>query len=136
MSTIHRGSCLCGGVRYEYAGGFDLFTLCHCMQCRKAQGSAYAAVLPIAAADFRLLQGEALLKAYSSSHGKERVFCSNCGSPLFSRLLARPELLRLRAGTLDTPLPVRPQAHIFAASKAEWDDILDGVPQYAERPSN
>jgi hypothetical protein len=106
------------------------------MQCRKAQGSAYAAVLPIAAADFRLLQGEALLKAYSSSPGKERVFCSNCGSPLFSRLLARPELLRLRAGTLDTPLPVRPQAHIFAASKAEWDDILDGVPQYAERPSN
>lgn len=134
MSQVHRGSCLCGGVRYEYSGDFGLFTLCHCSQCRKAQGSAFVAVLPVDSAGFRLVQGESLLKAYSASPGKERVFCGVCGSPLFSRLLSRPEVLRLRAGTLDTPLGRKPDAHIFATSKAGWYDIHDDLPQYAERP--
>ena len=134
MSTIHRGSCLCGGVRYEYRGDFGLFTLCHCSQCRKAQGSAFAAVLPAQTQHFTLLQGEDLLKSYSSSPGKQRVFCGVCGSPLYSRLDSKPELLRLRVGSLDTPVNRKPDAHIFAASKADWYDINDDVPQYAARP--
>jgi hypothetical protein len=134
VNTVHSGGCLCGGVRYEYAGEFSQVVYCHCAQCRKAQGSAFGTNAPIEADKFRLLAGAQLLKAYESSPGKQRVFCSNCGSPLYSRLLARPELLRLRIGTLDTPLGMKPQAHIYAASKAEWYDILDGLPQHAERP--
>ena len=83
---------------------------------------------------FRLLQGAELLKAYASSPGKQRVFCGNCGSPLYSRADALPGVLRLRMGSLDTPAGSKPQAHIFAASRAEWYDILDGLPQHAERP--
>jgi hypothetical protein len=131
--AVHCGSCLCGGVRYEYAGEFGPFTLCYCAQCRKAQGSAFVAVLPIQAAGFRLLEGEALLKAYESSPGKERVFCGRCGSPLYSRLRARPEVLRLRAGSLDTPVGKLPQAHTFVPFKAPWYEIADAAPQYAER---
>lgn len=131
---VHRGSCLCGGVRYEYSGEFGLFVYCHCSKCRKAQGSAFASNAPVEEAKFRLLQGSELLKAYASSPGKQRVFCSNCGSPLYSRADALPGVLRLRMGTLDTPVGKKPQAHIFAASRAEWYDILDGLPQHAERP--
>ena len=134
MSTVHSGGCLCGGVRYEYSGEFSLVVCCHCSQCRKAQGTAFGTNAPIEADQFRLLSGAELLKAYESTPGKQRVFCSNCGSPLFSRVLDKPAVLRLRVGTLDTPLGTRPQAHIFAASKAEWYDILDGLPQHAERP--
>jgi hypothetical protein len=134
MSKTYRGSCLCGGVAYEYAGEFGLFSLCYCAQCRKAQGSAFVAVLPVNTTDFKLIRGENLLKAYSASPGKERVFCGTCGSPLFSRLQSKPELLRLRVGTLDTPIGRKPESHQFVASKADWYDILDHVPQYAERP--
>jgi hypothetical protein len=63
-----------------------------------------------------------------------RVFCGRCGSPLFSKRDAMPELLRLRLGTLDTPVTAKPTAHIFVAEKAEWYDICDDLPQYAERP--
>jgi hypothetical protein len=45
-----------------------------------------------------------------------------------------PDVVRLRIGTLDTPFEARPTAHIFAASKAEWFDIHDDLPQFAERP--
>jgi hypothetical protein len=134
MSTTYRGSCLCGGVRYEYAGEFGAFIYCHCRQCRKAQGSAFGANAPMDEAQFRLLQGAELLKAYESSPGKQRVFCGTCGSPIFSRFDGKPGVLRLRMGTLDTPLAIRPQQHQFVAAKAEWYDILDGLPQHAERP--
>ncbi|MDR3416982.1 MAG: GFA family protein [Nevskia sp.] len=134
MSTVHRGSCLCGGVRYEYRGEIGLFTLCHCSQCRKAQGSAFVAVVPVAEDGFSLLQGADLLKSYTSSPGKERVFCGVCGSPLYSRHVGKPGVLRLRAGTLDTPVGRRPDAHIFVASKADWYEPSDGVAQFAERP--
>ncbi len=134
MTGTYRGSCLCGGVRYEYSGDFGQFIYCHCSNCRKAQGSAFGSNAPIDAAGFKLLQGEALLKAYESSPGKQRLFCGVCGSPIYSRAEAKPGVLRLRMGTLDTPIGHKPQAHIFTGSKAEWHDILDGLPQYAERP--
>lgn len=130
MSAAHRGSCLCGGVRYEVAGAIGPATLCHCAACRKAQGSAYVAAAPVAAADFRLLAGEDLLTAYASSPGKHRVFCRRCGSPLYSRKDDRPETLRLRLGTLDTPLGARPAAHIWVSDMADWDRIDDDLPRY------
>lgn len=136
MSQTYRGSCLCGGVRYEYSGPFGPFIYCHCGKCRKAQGTAFGTNAPVELAGFKLLQGEELLKAYESSPGKQRVFCSRCGSPLYSCAADKPGLLRLRMGTLDTPLDFKPQAHNFVASKAEWYDILDGLPQYAERPQS
>ena len=64
--------------------------------------------------------------------------CSKCrkanGSPLVSRRPSQPDLLRLRIGTLDTPVQLKPVAHIFVGSKAPWDEIHDDIPQYAERP--
>jgi hypothetical protein len=97
-------------------------------------GSAFGANAPIDASAFHLLAGAELLKTYESSPGKQRVFCGNCGSPVYSRAAARPGVLRLRMGLLDTPAGRKPQAHIFAASKAEWHDIHDELPQHAERP--
>ena len=131
MGTVHRGSCLCGGVRYEYTGTFGQFVYCHCGQCRKAQGSAFASNAPVEEDKFRLVAGAELLQRYESSPGKQRVFCGRCGSPVYSRTDARPGVLRLRMGTLDTPPGKKPEAHIFAASKAEWYDILDGLPRHA-----
>jgi hypothetical protein len=45
-----------------------------------------------------------------------------------------PEAIRLRVGTLDTPVSGKVSAHIFVGSKAEWFDILDDAPQFVERP--
>ena len=38
MSNKHSGSCLCGAVRFEVAGDFERFYLCHCEHCRKDTG--------------------------------------------------------------------------------------------------
>ncbi len=134
MSKIHKGGCMCGAVQYEVRGSFGPIVYCHCSVCRKAQGTAFGTNAPIQENDFALLRGAEALKGYESSPGKQRVFCSHCGSPIYSRNQALPGVLRLRVGTLDTPLDVRPVAHIYATSKANWFEILDGLPQYEALP--
>ena len=130
---MHKGSCLCGTVKYEVRGKLGGAIYCHCSLCRKATATAFATNAAVAASDFVVIEGESALKAYDSSPGVHRLFCSNCGSPIFSRRDAMPDVVRLRLGTLDTPLPAPPTAHYFVASKAEWHEIHDALPQFAQR---
>ena len=130
----HLGSCLCERIRYEVAGKLGPLVYCHCKRCRKATGSAFIAVAPVAKADFNITQGQSALTTYRSEAGVCRVFCSHCGSPIIAYRESDPETLRLRVATLDTPLSAQVSAHIFVASKAEWYDIHDDAPQCAERP--
>ena len=126
------GGCLCGGVRYEYHGEIQEISMCHCSQCRKAQGSAFVAVSPVDAAKLRLTAGAELLKEYRAVPHKARVFCSHCGSPLYSARDDLPGVKRLRLGTIDTPFECGNAYHIFTGSKATWFAIADNLPQYPE----
>jgi hypothetical protein len=128
---MHKGSCLCGTVQYEIRGEIGAPIYCHCSRCRKSNASAFAVTAPVAASDFVLVAGEAALKAFDSLPGVQRLFCSDCGSPIISRRDAMPDVVRLRVGTLDTPLPTPPATHYFVASKAEWYEIHDDLPQVA-----
>ena len=128
------GSCLCNAIRYEIDGELGPIVKCHCSKCRKANGTAFATNAAFSKAAFRFVTGEDSVGEFESSPGVFRVFCRNCGSPLYSRRPAMPDMLRLRIGTLDTPLQAKPTAHIYAGSKAEWDDICDDLPQYQELP--
>ncbi|MGP4843505.1 GFA family protein [Marinobacter sp. 1Y8] len=127
------GQCLCGGVRFEYAGRLGPVELCHCSQCRQAQGSAFAASSPVQKVHYQLTAGEELVNEYESRPGKYRAFCRNCGSPLYSRLDAIPGIIRLPMGALDEPVNVSPVAHVFVGSKSDWFTITDDVPQYEKR---
>jgi hypothetical protein len=129
------GGCLCGGVRFSINGELQSLQLCHCVQCRKAQGTAFASALPIKADAFTLLSGDELLRHFESSPGKERVFCGRCGSPVYSRRTSLPGALRVRAGLIDQPLPVRPAFHQHVASKANWWAISDDIKQFLNEPT-
>jgi hypothetical protein len=133
---MHRGSCLCGTVTYEIDGEIGNGYFCHCKRCRKASGSAYAANALISPHQFRILTGQASLKAYHHQEsGLTRRFCAECGSPIVSER-TEPARMSVRLGTLDTPLSKKPIAHIFVGSKAEWDDIAGDLPQFAERAAS
>lgn len=126
------GGCLCNGIRYEYDGTLDEISMCHCSMCRKAQGGAYVPVSPIDSSRFRITQGQELLKEYRATPDKARVFCANCGSPIYSARDDLPEIIRLRIGTVETPFTCTNSYHKFVASKAEWDEITDTRPQYPD----
>jgi hypothetical protein len=128
---MHKGSCLCRRIQYEIDGDLGEFGYCHCTTCRKASGSAFGANAPVDRSRFRM-EGAASLKEFESSPGKFRAFCQNCGSPIYAYLVATPDVLRIRLGTLDTPFDERPKAHTFVADKASWEPIDEPLPQFAE----
>lgn len=129
-----KGSCLCNAIQYEIHGELGPTMMCHCSKCRKANGSAYAVNAVVKTDEFHFVKGKEFVTEFESTPDVFRSFCKQCGSPLYSRRPSQPDLLRLRIGTLDTPVDVKPLAHIFVGSKASWDEIHDDIPQYEERP--
>jgi len=129
MSMV-KGSCLCGGVRFE-ADEVAMITHCHCSMCRKAGGGAFGTFANVVPEKFRYLAGEDLIATYQSSPDNQRGFCRTCGSivPVLS-----PDRVSvvIAAGTLDDDPGVRPVLHIFCGSKAPWWEIPDDLPHFDE----
>jgi hypothetical protein len=126
------GSCACGKVRYEIHGELvGPVAYCHCWQCRKHSGSSFGTTAVVKAAELRMVAGQELLSSWESSPGIHRVFASCCGSPLYKRRDAVPQLLGLRLGSLDSDPRRTVEQHIFVSSKAPWVEIRDGLPREA-----
>lgn len=132
MTEKHQGSCLCGGVRFEIDGAFAHFFLCHCSRCRKGSGSAHGANLFATKAELTWLSGEDQVASFALAGTRHaRSFCKTCGGALPS---VQGPLLVVPAGSLDTSLAKRPDAHINVASRADWDWELEHVASFEALP--
>lgn len=126
----YKGSCLCGKVRFEISGEIRNMVYCHCSQCRKAQGSAFAANGNVDAVSFKFVSGENELSSYESTPGQTKYFCKYCGSPIISKVQSNPDNVRVRLGSIESDITEKPVAHIFVTSKANWEHIEGDLPQY------
>ena len=128
----HAGSCLCGQVRFQIEGDFDRFFFCHCQRCRKGTGSAHGANLFSTTAKVTWLAGQDKVTHYRVPDSRHaRTFCSSCGGALPREGRG---ILVVPAGCLDTDVHTKPTAHIFIASRANWDNGLDKVPAFDAFP--
>lgn len=129
-----KGSCLCGKVTFQLNGDFDHFYLCHCSYCRKDTGSAHAANLFTKASALTWLSGENAVKSFnlpSTRHVKS--FCSECGSALPNTEMGG-DICVVPAGSLDDPVLMSPEAHIFTDSQADWAKDLESVKHFRKFP--
>jgi hypothetical protein len=126
------GSCLCGGVQYEINGPLTDVLHCHCSMCRKLHASAFRTRAKVNSSDWNTIQGQELIKFYESSSGEHKGFCSNCGSSLYTKFDAHPDIYGFPLGTLDTDPGVQAKCHVFVGSKASWFEITDDLPQHTE----
>ena len=132
---IYEGSCLCGRVRYRATGPLGEFGNCHCTDCQKSHGAAFASYIEVPRQRFTIVQGENHLQAYQAESGARRLFCRTCGAKIISESDAW-EAVYVSAGTLDTPLDQKLTYHIWVRSKAPWYEICDGLPQHATNPDS
>lgn len=98
----------------------------------KSPGSAIVTNAPVQEENFKLVSGSDLIGGFESSPGKQRCFCKNCGSPIYSKTNKLPGVVRIRVGTLDGDIDTNPIAHFYVAHKANWFQITDGLPQFQE----
>jgi len=135
MSNRYSGSCLCSKVRFEIEGQFERFYLCHCEYCRKDTGSAHGANLFSSSATLKWVSGEDQVRHFNlPSTRHSRSFCGTCGSALPITQMDGKWLV-VPAGSLNSEVPIRPDAHIFVASRASWDRLLELVPMVDRLPS-
>ena len=129
----YTGTCLCGSIKYEVDEIEPRMGHCHCSMCRKFHGAAFATLGEAKTENFRWIEGETLLASYKASNGTVRRFCKQCGSSMtFTPSNDKDELVEFSLGALDSEIDIRPDAHIFTGSKANWSDICDDLPQYEE----
>jgi hypothetical protein len=135
MSNRYVGSCLCSSVHFEVEGEFEHFFLCHCEYCRKDTGSAHAANLFSTTAALRWTAGEDNVRRFTlPSTVHSRSFCGTCGSALPLTQMDG-KLLVVPAGSLNSELRIKPNAHLFAASRAGWDEALESIPSLDGLPT-
>lgn len=125
-----KGRCECGRVRYEIDGEITDLSHCHCSQCRRLHGAAYATFAGVARDGFRYVSGETDLSIYPSSDTSDRVFCAVCGSNILVDFKPEPGVLYVCMGTVDGDPPHPVAYHQFVGSKAPWHEITDDLEQH------
>lgn len=129
----YHGSCLCGAVEYEISGPASRFYHCHCQRCRKATGTGHASNLFITANKVNWLKGEDSVATFKIPEAERfaNSFCRQCGSRL-PRYIPQLDVVMLPAGSLDNEPEMKPQAHIFWGSRADWSCNAGGIPVFEE----
>ena len=128
---------MCGGVRFEVAERPISAGYCHCRRCQRRTGTAASASALIARGSLRVTTGEDLVRAYEPPDGFAKVFCSACGSALWSRHPDDADVVAVRLGAFDDDPGIRPRYRQYVAYAAPWEPIRDdGLPRYPEaRPA-
>ena len=124
-----KGSCECQGVVFELTGELRDVVFCHCSQCRKTSGHYWAAT-QVSKGNLNLIKATSL-SWYDSSNKARRGICSECGSSMFYERKGIDKI-SVSAGSLEIPTSLDRMRHIYVASKGDYYDISDDLPQFEE----
>jgi hypothetical protein len=129
MTSEREGRCACGAVRYRLTSEPLFVHCCHCLNCQRQTGSAFVVNVLIEADRVQLLDGEPEAVDVPRDDGTvQRIYrCPTCRVAVYSEY-GWPELLFVRAGTLEEPASVAPDIHIFTRSKLPWVTLPEGTP--------
>jgi hypothetical protein len=122
-------------VRYTAEADPTSATVCHCRDCQKFTGSAFAALVRVPK---EALTIEGTLKTFTSLGGSGnpilRHFCPECGSSIAEEPGTRPGMVILTVGTFDDPTIVAPAREIFRDDAVPWVQVQGDIPRFAKMP--
>ena len=124
---------MCGAVQYAVPDDFEYALNCHCSQCRRSTGSAFKPLAGIRREKLHISTGSDRIFNFGDEDASHDVHCQMCGSLVLS-IVRRGQYAHVPMGTLLDNPNIKPTMHIFVASKADWYEITDDLPQHAEFP--
>jgi hypothetical protein len=128
------GSCFCGAVRYRLTRNPMFVHCCHCRDCQKQTGGAFAINAVIERSCIELLEGslDPICTTAKTDSGRPHDIyrCGVCHTALWSDYGRRGYLRFVRVGTLDDPSALPPDVHIFTRSKLPWVNLDGGAPAF------
>ncbi|HEV8678698.1 MAG TPA: GFA family protein [Stellaceae bacterium] len=126
------GGCACGAVRYRLKSAPMFVHCCHCRDCQRQTGTAFALNALIETDRVELLSGVPAPYAMPTDSGRpHQIFrCPSCQTAVWSEYGGLAALRFVRVGTLDEPRALAPDVHIYTRSKQPWIVLPDGVPAF------
>jgi hypothetical protein len=135
MTARFGGGCLCGAVRYESRVDPLMAGHCHCADCRKSSGTGHCSHL-VAPGPSVTVTGRVTIYDRPADSGNivSRAFCPVCGTPIYSLNGAMPDLIFLRASSLDDPEIFKPQMVVYTKRAPSWDHMDSRIPSFSTMP--
>ena len=141
MKTLQKmnklnGNCECKKVSFEINQEIKYFSHCHCSQCRRSHGSAFASFIEVEKSFFKYNSGVENIKTYASSKDCERAFCEICGSNIMFFNKNKSEKYYISVGALNGDISLPQAHHVYVGSKASWYEIDDNLKQHVTLPKS
>jgi len=135
MASGFKGGCLCEAVRYESGAEPVMAGHCQCQDCRKSSGTGHCSHLAVPR-DAVSVTGTVAVYDRPADSGNlvSRAFCPSCGAAIYSLNSAMPQLIFIRASSLDDLEVFKPQVVVYASRAASWDYIDPKLPSFAQMP--
>lgn len=130
------GRCECSLITFIITDNIKSLSHCHCSQCRKLHGAAFATFVRVDSQKFEILSGGTSIKKYKSSQDLDRYFCSTCGSSIMCKSAHDETRIWLSLGLLDGVFDLPDEEHMFFSSRPVWDDHCYSGDKWDGFPSN
>jgi hypothetical protein len=131
------GRCLCGAVTYTADAEPVVQAVCHCTDCQRQTGNPFSVIVGVPRDAFSV-EGDTLASfaTIGEDHGGEthRNFCTTCGAPVYSVAAVLPELIFIKAGSLDDASWLEPAVEAWTRSAQPWSPRFDNTARLERGP--
>jgi hypothetical protein len=132
--TDRMASCRCGQLRAIVTGEPVRVSVCHCLNCKKRSGSAFAVQARWPKEHVRIEgRSKTFVKVADSGNSAIFHFCSDCGSDVYYETDGKFDdkfnnLVAIPLGAFGDPYFLVPSFSVWEQRKHEWVQISgDGV---------
>jgi hypothetical protein len=128
--TTRTASCRCGQLRATVTGEAVRVSVCHCLNCKKRSGSAFAVQARWPSAQVQI-EGQSKTFAIVADSGNRATFhfCPECGSDVYYEIDGKfddkfNDLMAIPVGLFDEPFFATPSYSVWEQRKHEWVEIV------------
>jgi len=131
--TVRQASCRCGQLKAEVTGDPVRVSVCHCLDCKKRSGSAFAVQARWPTAQVTIDgQSKTFVKVADSGNRATFHFCPECGSDVYYEVDGKfddkfNDLVAIPLGAFDDPYFLSPKFSVWEGRKHDWVEILGDV---------
>lgn len=86
--------------------------------------------------DFELVRGELGVfdRPAESGNIARCYFCPSCSNRIYHENPDKPEMIRLKPGTLDDTSMIKPEMHVWTRGAQPWVKLPTDIPCYETQP--
>ena len=128
--TSHTASCRCGQLTATATGDPVRISVCHCLNCQKRSGSAFAAQVRFPADQVTMAGQFNTFTATGDNGAAHFHFCPDCGATVYYSNDSIPDTIAIALGAFDDPYFFVPTVSVWEERQHEWVEIAGDIEHF------